>query len=139
MDHIKAEISFRRHNPMNCISINTKPHIIRVLKGQGKHFVPSLFLSNVMSLSPKIDEVSHVVQNANFDLVCITESWLQEHIPDSAVAINGYNLIRRDKKESTHGGVCMYIKDTIPSSVFDNFEDVNGPELEVLWVKLRPN
>ena len=45
-------------------------------EGQSKQFVPSLFLSNVISLSPKMDELSHVVQNANYDLVCKTETWL---------------------------------------------------------------
>lgn len=71
---------------------------------------------NVMSLAPKVDEVSHVVQNANYDLVCITESWLRQHVPDSVRAINGYKIIRRHRKEATHGGVCTYIKVTIPFS-----------------------
>ena len=28
-----------------------------------------------MSLAPKIDEVNNIVTNANFDVVCITETW----------------------------------------------------------------
>ena len=93
-----------------------------------------------MSLAPKIDEVSQVVQNANYDLVCITESWLRQHIPDSVIAINGYNIIRRDRKEATHGGVCMYIKESIPFSVLDFSEVDENPafDFEVLWAKLRP-
>ena len=104
MDH--AEVNFNSHcyNPANCIQIATNPRTTKpAVEGQSKLFVPSMFLSNVKSLSPKIDEVCHVVQNANFDLVCITETWLQQHIPDSAVAINGYNLIRRDRQETIHG------------------------------------
>ena len=92
-----------------------------------------------MSLAPKIDEVSHVVQNANYDLVCIMESWLRQHIPDSVIAINGYNIIRQDRKEGTHGRVCMYIKETIPFSVLDLSEVNESPDLEVLWAKLRPS
>ena len=38
---------------------------------------------------------------------------------------------------STDGGVCMYVKDTIPYSVLKDFEDESNI-LEVLWVKLRP-
>ena len=100
-------------------------------------FVPSLFLSNVMSLAPKIDEVNSVVINANVDVVCITETWLQSHNPDSVVAINGFNLIRRDRKEAIHGGVCMYIKASIPYTILGDLEDENG-SFEVLWIKLRP-
>ena len=101
-DHSKAKINSRGHDPSNCISITTKLQFTSVPEPQARNFVPSLFLSNVMSLAPKIDEVSHVVQNANYDLVCITESWLRQHIPDSVIAINGYNIIRRDRKEATH-------------------------------------
>ena len=91
-----------------------------------------------MSLAPKIDEVSTCVQNANYDLVCITETWLRRHIPDSAVNITGYNLIRLDRKEAIHGGVCLYVKDHIPFSILEDFGDDNNNLLEVLWVKLRP-
>ena len=51
------------------------------------------------------------------------------------VAIDGLNLVRRDRKEITHGGVCMYIKDTVPFSVL---EDLADDFLEVLWLDLRP-
>ena len=139
-DHSKAKINSRGHDPSNCISITTKLQFTSVPEPQARNFVPSLFLSNVMSLAPKIDEVSHVVQNANYDLVCITESWLRQHIPDSVIAINGYNIIRRDRKEATHGGVCMYIKESIPFSVLDFSEVDENPvfDFEVLWAKLRP-
>lgn len=76
-----------------------------------------------MSLAPKIDEVNSVVSNANVDVVCITETWLQSHISDSVVAINGYNLIRRDRRDARHGGVCMYIKSFIPFTVLEDPED----------------
>ena len=38
---------------------------------------------------------------------------------------------------STDGGVCMYLKDTIPYSVLKDFQDESNI-LEVPWVKLRP-
>jgi len=71
-------------------------------------------------------------------LVCITLSWLRQHIPDSVIAINGYNIIRWDRKEAIHGGVCMFIKETIPFSVLDLSEVDESPDFEVLWAKLRP-
>ena len=59
-----------------------------------------------MSLAPKIDEIREVVHNVNFDLVCITESWLKDHIDNNSVAISGYNVIRRDRTEVEYGGIC---------------------------------
>ena len=40
-------------------------------------FVPSLILSNVMSLVPKIDEVRPYVINTNADVAVFTETWLK--------------------------------------------------------------
>ena len=58
-----------------------------------------------MSLAPKIDEIRHVVQYANLDCVCITESWLRSHIHNNVVALSGFNLVRKDRVDITHGGV----------------------------------
>ena len=137
VNHVKTQTDFRGHNPANCVFIATNQCRPKATEGQSKQFVPWLLLSNVIALSPEVDELSHVVQNANYDLVCITETWPQQYIPDSVVAINGYNVIRLDRRVSTHGGVCMYVKDTIPYSVLKDLED-ESDVLEVLWVKLRP-
>jgi hypothetical protein len=51
-----------------------------------------------MSLAPKIEEICHVILNACFDVVYITKTWLLNHILDTAVALDGYNLTRRDRK-----------------------------------------
>ena len=102
-----------RKPSLNLITIECQTTVSKIstAKPAGSlQFVPSLFFSNVMSLAPKIDIVNNVAIDANVDVVCITETWLQSHIPDSVVAINGYNLIRRDRRDAVHGGVCRYAK-----------------------------
>ena len=37
-------------------------------------FVPSVGLSNVMSLAPKIDEVKVFLEQQNLDVMCVTEN-----------------------------------------------------------------
>ena len=37
----------------------------------------------------------------------ITETWLTDRVDHSAVGINGFSLIRRDRHLKTGGGVCM--------------------------------
>lgn len=51
------------------------------------------------------------------------------------MVINGFNFIRRDRKEVIYGGVCMYIKVLIFYIILGDFEDENG-FFEVLWIKL---
>ena len=121
------------HNPANCISIDlstNKP------KGSETEYVPSFLLSNVMSLSPKIDEVREVIRCGNYEFVSLVETWLQSHIHDNIINIQGYNLIRRDRVEGTHGGVCVYIKDSIAFTVLD---ELYNSSFEILWISIRPN
>ena len=93
---------------------------------------------NVMSPAPKINELAHVVLNADFALVCITEIWLQKHIPDSIVTMQGYNLIHLDRSEAVHRGVCVFLNEMIPFNILDDFTDKTYG-LEVLWKKNQTN
>ena len=78
---VKRRIYKNVQNSNNCIEIPLKQSSANCSgKRSTNTFVPSFFLSNVMSLAPKIDEVRHVVYKANFDFICITESWLKPHI-----------------------------------------------------------
>ena len=61
-----------------------------VLITPSKEFVPSLMLTNVMSLAPKIDEVRLFVTNSNPDLVFITETWLKNAIDTNHIHIPEY-------------------------------------------------
>ena len=76
------------------------------------HFVPSIFLSNTMSLAPKIDEIAHTLTIVDADIVLFTETWLSGCVPDSPINIKGYQFFRRDRVGWQHGGVCMYVKDS---------------------------
>ncbi len=124
----------RRHNIANCIKINVEPPANR--RGSSSTFVPSLYLSNVnvMSLAPKIDEIRYFASEAKVDLICITETWLKSHIDDNIINIGGYSLVRRDRIGVDHGGICTYIKTNIN---FTFLEDLQNPNYEVLWLKLR--
>ena len=68
-------------------------------------------VANVMSLAPKIDEVSEFVYRKKVDLVFIMESWLKEHVADGVVDIPGFTVVRHDRQERMHGGVCAYIRE----------------------------
>ena len=67
------------HNSANCIQI-TPASTDEKGKSSPTAYVPSLFVSNVVSLAPKVDELRHLFKYANLDLVCITESWFKSHI-----------------------------------------------------------
>ena len=60
-------VSQQAHNPSNCVRLTSTS--ISTRKGSPSAYVPSLYLSNVMSLAPKIDEIRYVAQHANLDCV----------------------------------------------------------------------
>ena len=121
-------------NSADCVYITTSSTVESINK-PGEAFVPSILLSNVMSLAQKIDEIRHCTANANLDLIYLTQTWLQERVHDNVVSINGFNLVRLDRRTGAHGGVCTYIKDSFQFSLFDDLTDFS---FEVLWIKICP-
>ena len=73
-----------------------------------------------MFLAPKIDEIAHAVQQQNIDIALFTETWLKESIPDDPISIEGLQLYRRDRKNQEHGGVCLYVKDSIQCKILQD-------------------
>ena len=98
-------------------------------------FVPSLILCNVMSLVPKINEVRPYVINTNADVAVFTETWLKSSILDSVIDIPGFRIIRKDRMERIHGGVCLYIKKQIKCCILPELE---SSQFKELWIKLQP-
>ena len=89
-----------------------------------------------MSLAPKIDEVRSVVLDLKPNLGFFTETWLRETICDSLLQIPGYSFIYRDRTTDHHGGVGLYIKNSIK---FKHLEKLSDPDIEALWAWLRPS
>ena len=98
--------------------------------------VPSLMLSNTMSLAPKIDEVRHSVLQTDVDLACFTETWLTDFVHDNVIQISGYNVVRRDRLIGQHGGVRLYVKESIRFEILSQYHNY---QFEVLCVKARPH
>ena len=84
-----------------------------------------------MSLAPKIDEVNYFATCKNPDLICLTETWLTKAISENCINIPGYYLTCKNRSTGAHGGVCVYINNSIQYKTLDQ---LHHPELEVLWV-----
>ena len=100
------------------------------------YFVPTIMLSNTMSLAPKVVEVQHFFQRYNVDVGFITETWLKDRINDSVINISGYNIFRKDRIVREHGGVCIYAREQMKYEILENLQCCN--DHEILWIKLNP-
>src|SRR5690348_11799414 len=86
---------------------------------------------NVRSLLSNFNSFkSHILEH-NYDVVAVTETWLNSDLPDNCVEIDGYNFIRNDR-ESRGGGVGIYIKNSFKFKVVTlNYE------IEQLWLNIN--
>ena len=138
LQSIPVRITNRNYNKSQITPSTTYSNLITVpFKTQNidkKAFLPKILLTNLMSRTPKIDEVSCFMKTHNPDVACITETWLQGSIDESCLYIAGYNFIFKNRSGGCHG-VGLYIKNSISFKCLDHLQH---PVLEVLWVRLTP-
>lgn len=71
---------------------------------------------NAQSLNPKnpkFAEIYDFLLNSKLDVVCVSETWWDEHITDSSVYIPGFKLFRCDRLNRVGGGVAIYVSDKL--------------------------
>jgi len=71
---------------------------------------------NSQSLYGKIDEFKYLFEGSDVDIICVSETWFFPELPNSFIAMQGYNIFRSDRVGNA-GGVAIYIKSTLPSKV----------------------
>ncbi|XP_073519598.1 uncharacterized protein [Phyllobates terribilis] len=92
-------------------------------------------LANARSLTNKMDELEAEISTGNYDIVGITETWLDESY-DWAVNLQRYSLFRRDRRNRKGGGVCLYVKTCLKPTIREDVWEGNE-EVESLWVEIH--
>lgn len=95
----------------------------------------SLAFFNVRSLTNNFSDFKTFIQQANYDIIGVSETWLSCSISNEMIHIEDYSFIRRDRT-SRGGGVGIYLKSNIRYEILDiNSQDA----LEHIWIKLVIN
>jgi len=97
--------------------------------------IPTIMNCNARSVTFKTDELSTIMSLNNIGIAIITETWLNENIPNDSIAISGYNIECKDRQDRVGGGVCVYIRSDIPYNRLANLE---SDEVEALWLTIKP-
>ena len=66
----------------------------------------------------KIDELKAYVVDVDWNIIGITENWLNEGISNTEVVIANFSMYRKDRREvngGRAGGVIVYVKESIIS------------------------
>lgn len=88
---------------------------------------------NAQSIKNKIDDFRLTFENSLVDVICISETWLDEGISDSFISLKGYKIFRSDRKKRG-GGVAIYVRNGIPCKFISQSED--GDKVEFLFIEI---
>ena len=74
---------------------------------------------------PKLCEFKTFVRDQNFDIVAITETWLDNTIPDEVLKTSGYSTIFRRDRNRHGGGTALMVSDSLVVSRLHDIEPIN--------------
>ena len=89
---------------------------------------------NIRGIRSSLDEVKTFLGNKTLDVLTLSEMWLNETIDDAELAVEGYVLIRKERRYGKGGGVAAYIK---CNRAFTERPELCCYNLEVLWFEIN--
>ena len=121
-------------NPGPCQGIDQNDKKFEPFRNRGLHFLHV----NVNSLLSKIDELRDIVGFTKPAILGITETKLDNTVPDQEIKISGYNVLRSDRNRNG-GGVACYIRADLcfnNKNVFSN--SIEHVFFDLLIPKVKP-
>lgn len=85
---------------------------------------------NSRSLVNKLSKFQAFAYSSNYNIFCVSETWLSNHIFDNEILPTGYSIYRKDRN-SRGGGVLMAIKDNLTCNLMSS-----PPDIEIITVKI---
>ena len=52
---------------------------------------------NICHLLPKIDNIKHILDKSDLDILCLCETFLDNNVVDEELQVPGYNFYRQDR------------------------------------------
>ena len=98
----------------------------------------SIATINTQSLLSSFDEFTLLLNTYHFDIISLTETWLQnqnQHQHDN-VQIDGYKFVHKDRIDRRGGGVGIYIKDNIVFKERKELTSLNST-VEHQWIEVK--
>ena len=90
---------------------------------------------NVNSLVAHIDELRVFMSSSGIDILVINETKLNFLVDNNEVHLQGFQIIRKDRKTNRRngGGVCIYVRSNLNYIIRD---DLSSDNLECLIIEI---
>ena len=73
----------------------------------------------------------------NFDILSISETWVNTSVTNASVNIEGYNIYRLDLLRKKGGGVCVYVKGSSKVKTSKDLSWISDSGLHQLWLQIQ--
>lgn len=90
---------------------------------------------NIRSLIPSLVDIRDVIWENNFQVLCLSETWLSPEYPSELLQIPNYALFRKDRI-TRGGGVAVFVATSINVTVLDTtfLDSDSDNDVEQLWL-----
>lgn len=94
---------------------------------------------NVRSVKERnhLIQLRELVREKNYDVLAISESWLNSTTTNAEVEIAGYKLIRLDRLKKKGGGVCVYTRSSLKIKRLKEMSVTSETGFQQLWVQIQ--
>ena len=96
---------------------------------------PNVLVLNARSIRNKVSDLHALLLTDSFDIIAMTETWLDQNYLDCELQLEGYNLYRKDRNSRRGGGVLIAARDHITCIHRTDLE----VEAEMIALEVRPN
>jgi hypothetical protein len=91
---------------------------MRTVRSHGGSAYTSVSLLAALSKPQAVENLAVDLSSYNIDVAVIAETHFKLKHSDAAVAIDEYTIFRRDRQGRRGGGVALYVRSNIQSSVW---------------------
>ena len=114
------------------------PEIIDSDRIQDSHGLKVLHL-NIRSLrnSEHFIQLKELNKRGKFDVITISESWLNTSVSSLEVNLEGYKLSRLESLHMGGGGVCVYTRNNLKAKVLKDLSSISERNFYQLWISLQ--
>ena len=112
----------------------TQPSTSKFLKS--KLQIAHLNLRSVKERNHLI-QLRELMREKNYDVLAISESWLNSTTTTTEVEIAGYKITRLDRTKKVGGGVCVYTRSSLKIKRLKEMSVTSETGFQQLWVQIQ--
>ena len=84
-------------------------------------------------------QVKNLVSENDFDILTLSETWLNGSVDNSEISIPGYTIKRLDRQNKTGGGVCVFIKGIYKVRQLSKLSSISSGRFHHIWLSIQIN